>query len=121
MRGRWQEEDYRPTFGDENFGGLGGPVNWMHPGEAGPHAGRGPRKYRRPDERILEDVIERLTRNSLIDATNVEVTVHDGEVTLAGTVESKAMKAIAEDEADTVWGVVDVHNSLRVTPARDAA
>jgi osmotically-inducible protein OsmY len=121
MRRRWREEDDRPTFGGENFGGLGGPVNWMHPGEAGPHAGRGPRKYRRPDERILEDVIERLTRNSLIDATDVEVTVQGGEVTLTGTVENKAMKSIAEDEADTVWGVVDVHNRLRVRSARDAA
>src|SRR5215510_7418860 len=121
MRGRWREEDYWPTFGGENFGGEGGPVNWMHPGGAGPHAGRGPRKYRRPDERIREDVIERLTRNAMIDATDIEVTVDKGEVTLTGTVENRVMKRWTEDEATTVWGVVDVHNRLRVTKARRAA
>jgi osmotically-inducible protein OsmY len=108
------ERNDRPVFGGENFGGLGGPVNWLHPGEVGPHAGRGPKNYRRPDERIREDVIGRLTQHSMIDATDIEVTVNNGEVTLAGTVESRQMKRWAEDEADCVWGVVDVHNQLRI-------
>src|SRR5215831_4319646 len=111
---RVREEDYWPTFGGENFAGLGGPVNWLHPGETGPHVGRGPKKYRRPDERIREDVIENLTRHSMIDATHIEVTVNNGEVTLTGTVPTKAMKHWIEDEAEIVWGVVDVHNKLSV-------
>src|SRR5262245_50097539 len=112
---RWREEDYWPIFGGEKFGGLGGPVNWLHPGESGPHAGRGPRKYKRPDERIREDVIERLTLHPMIDATDIEVAVENGEVTLIGMVENRAMKRWAEDEAECVWGVVDVHNRLRFT------
>jgi osmotically-inducible protein OsmY len=118
---RWREEDYWPTFGGENFGGEGGPVDWLHPGEAGPHVGRGPRKYKRPDDRILEDVNERLTLHPMIDATDVEVTVQNGEVTLAGSIETNLMKRLAEDEVDCVWGVVDVHNQLRVKSTRHAA
>ncbi len=118
---RWHEEDYWPTFGGENFGGLGGPVNWLHPGEAGPHAGIGPRNYRRPDERIVEDVIERLTRHSLIDASDINVTAHDGIVTLTGTVEDRNMKRVADDEANSVWGVKDVHNEIRIKSSQRAA
>jgi osmotically-inducible protein OsmY len=118
---RWREEDYWPTFGGEDFGGMGGPVNWMHPGEAGPHAGVGPRNYQRPDESILEDVMERLTRNSMLDATNIEVRVHDGEVTLTGTVDSRQMKRLADYEVNSVAGVKDVHNQIRLKSLRHAA
>lgn len=118
---RWREEDYWPTFGGENFGGEGGPVNWMHPGESGPHAGVGPRGYKRSDARIAEDVVERLTQHSMIDATDINVTVHSGEVTLAGTVESRLMKRMADDAANSVWGVNDVHNQLRIKSSEQAA
>jgi hypothetical protein len=112
---RAPEEDYRPTFGGENFGGLGGPVNWLHPGEEeGPHRGRGPRNYRRPDERILEDVVERLTHHPWIDATDIHVACADGEVTLSGTIQNREMKWMVEDEAYCVWGVRDVQNQLRI-------
>jgi osmotically-inducible protein OsmY len=33
-------------------------------------------------------VIERLTRHPMIDASDIEVAVHDGELTLKGTVEN---------------------------------
>jgi hypothetical protein len=122
---RAHEEDYWPVFGGENFGGLGGPVDWLHPGEAeGPHRGRGPRNYRRPDERIVEDVVERLTHNPWIDATDVHVLCTNGEVTLTGTVQNRAMKWIGEDEAYCVWGVRDVQNQLRLSssqPSQQAA
>ena len=52
--------------------------------ETGVHRGRGPRGYRRTDERILEEVNERLTEDAHLDATNIEVDVRDGEVTLKG-------------------------------------
>jgi hypothetical protein len=115
---RCREEDYRPSFGGENFAGLGGPVDWLHPGEeSGPHAGRGPRGYRRPDERIVEDIVERLTHNAWVDATDVHVESEDGEVTLTGMIENRAMKWIAEDEAYCVWGVRVVQNQLRIKSA----
>src|SRR5262245_20667475 len=52
----------------------------------GMHAGKGPRGYRRSDARIYEDVCEALTRDGEVDASDVEVTVEDGQVMLSGTV-----------------------------------
>ena len=46
-----------------------------------------------------------------------EVSVTDGEVTLDGVVENRAEKGLAEDCADSVPGVVDVHNHLRIRHA----
>ena len=80
----------------------------------GPHTGRGPRNYRRRDERICDDVCELLTRHGQIDAGDIEVSVENGEVTLNGTVDSRRTKRLAEDVADQVRGVRDVHNRLQV-------
>ncbi|MEZ0172548.1 BON domain-containing protein [Microvirga sp. TS319] len=86
----------------------------MGRGMSGPHRGRGPKGYRRSDERIHEDVCERLTEDRFIDASNVEVTVKDGEVTLSGTVASRGLKYRAEDLAELASGVHHVQNNLRV-------
>ena len=85
----------------------------------GPYAGRGPKNYRRSDERILEDICERLMEHPSIDASDIEVSVNDGDVTLTGTVENRAVKHLSEAMAETVNGVKEVHNQLR-TAARDA-
>jgi osmotically-inducible protein OsmY len=85
--------------------------HWRVPGE---HTGRGPRGYRRTDERIWEDVCDRLTDDAHVDATDVEVRVEDGEVTLNGTVRSRPEKHHAEDIIESVPGVRDVHNHLHV-------
>ena len=84
---------------------------WRVPG---PHTGRGPRGYQRTDERIREEINERLTAHGLIDATEVECGVRSGEVTLTGFVDSRAAKRAAEDLAEDVYGVREVHNELRV-------
>jgi hypothetical protein len=80
----------------------------------GMYAGRGPRGYRRSDERIHEDVNERLTDDRYVDASDIEVSVDNGVVTLAGRVGSRAEKRRAEDVAELVSGVTDVSNQLRV-------
>src|SRR5262245_29949641 len=49
-------------------------------------AGRGPKNYKRSDERIEEDVCERLTENAELDASDITVQVQNAEVTLSGTV-----------------------------------
>ncbi len=54
---------------------------WMKPG---PYIGWGPAGYQRSDERIREDICERLTLHGQIDARKVEVDVNKGEVTLRG-------------------------------------
>ncbi len=79
----------------------------------GPHTGRGPRNYRRSDERIHEDVSHSLWADGQLDASEITVAVKDGVVTLDGTVDSRADKRAAEDLAWDVPGVVDVMNNLR--------
>lgn len=78
------------------------------------HRGRGPKNYQRSDERIREDVCERLTMDHDVDATDIEVNVREGIVTLEGTVAERRAKRIAEDVAESVRGVRDVQNNLRV-------
>lgn len=78
------------------------------------HRGRGPRNYTRSDERIREDVNDRLSDDPHLDASDVEITVSDGEVTLNGTVSKRFAKRHAEDIAENVSGVKHVQNNLRV-------
>ena len=85
--------------------------------QAGAYRGLGPRGYRRSDERIREDVNDQLTEDPHLDASDIEVHVMDGEVTLNGQVRSRADKRRAEDIADRVSGVHHVQNNLR--PDRD--
>jgi osmotically-inducible protein OsmY len=80
----------------------------------GPYTGRGPQGYQRQDERIREDVNDRLTWHGGVDATNIQVRVENGEVTLEGTVEDRRQKRLAEDIAEDVSGVKDVHNHLHL-------
>lgn len=76
--------------------------------------GRGPRGYRRSDARIHEDICETLTRHPEIDATDIEIAVDNGVVTLSGTVEDRYTKRLAEDVAELTLGVHDVENRLRL-------
>jgi hypothetical protein len=78
-----------------------------------PRGGKLPRSYRRPDERILDDVYQRISR-SWADAEEVEIEVNDGTVTLSGSVPSRADKRLIEEIADDVFGVVEVHNHLKL-------
>ena len=80
----------------------------------GKFRGRGPKGYRRSDERIKEDVNDRLTEHAYLDASNVEVNVKDGEVMLSGTVLDRTDKRLAEDLAESVSGVKNVQNNLRI-------
>ena len=66
------------------------------------------------DERIKEDINDRLSDDSFLDATEIDVTVSDGEVTLTGTVENRIDKRRAEDLAEDISGVKNVQNQLRV-------
>jgi osmotically-inducible protein OsmY len=84
----------------------------------GEHRGRGPKGYRRSDARISEDVHDRLTEDSWLDASDVEVHVRDGEVTLSGRVRPRDDKRRAEDLAERVSGVTHVQNNLRAEDMR---
>jgi len=78
------------------------------------YRGRGPRGYTRSDDRIKEDINDRLTDHYAIDASDVDVEVNGREVVLTGTVNSRHQKRLAEDLAESVSGVSNVENRLRV-------
>ncbi|HEU4589087.1 MAG TPA: BON domain-containing protein [Gemmatimonadales bacterium] len=66
------------------------------------------------DEQIWEDVHDQLMENPDIDATEVEVSVDDGEVTLTGRVDSREAKWLAEEIVRAIPGVADVRNKLKI-------
>lgn len=74
----------------------------------------GPKGYTRSDERIREDICERLMLADSIDSSEVTVSVKDGRVTLEGTVPVRSMKHGIEDLADYTAGIQDVDNRIRV-------
>jgi osmotically-inducible protein OsmY len=62
----------------------------------------------------MEDVNEMLTEAPDLDPSNITVEVHNGEVTLKGTVSDREDKRQAEDIAESCAGVKEVQNQLRV-------
>jgi osmotically-inducible protein OsmY len=86
---------------------------WMRPGPARTFH-RGPKGYRRSDQRLLEDICETIASAGHIDASDVTVDVQDGRVSLEGTVPARYMKHAIEDLADTCPGVQDIGNRVRV-------
>jgi osmotically-inducible protein OsmY len=122
-RGLGRESDYSGRSGS-TYGGYsgssaerewgGGAQQWRQ--GLGAHRGKGPRGYRRSDERIREDVCDCLTDDPLIDASNIEVIVKECEVTLSGSVTSREDKRRTEDLIESISGVKDVNNNLRVSP-----
>ena len=80
----------------------------------GAFSGKGPKNWTRLDERIREDVCERLADHPHIDASDIEVVVKDGEVTLVGLVDHRRTKRLAEDVTEEVRGVKDIHNQIKV-------
>lgn len=83
------------------------------------HRGRGPKGYVRPDDRISDDVHHHLSDDPWLDASDVEVQVKDGEVTLSGTVDDRRAKHRAEHCVEDIHGVKHVQNNLRVQPRVD--
>jgi osmotically-inducible protein OsmY len=78
------------------------------------YAGRGPRGYRRGDDRIREDVCDRLTDDPRVDASDVDVQISNGEVTLSGSVRTRQEKRFTEDLVEAITGVREVNNNLKV-------
>jgi osmotically-inducible protein OsmY len=78
------------------------------------HRGRGPKGYRRSDERLKEIICERLTDDPFIDASNIAIEVLDSEVTLRGMVSVRQQKYAAEDLVADIAGVREIHNEVSV-------
>jgi osmotically-inducible protein OsmY/sporulation protein YlmC with PRC-barrel domain len=110
MRGGLSAMRYNPPLiGRRSSGG-------MLSSFSGGFRGRGPRGYKRSDDRIREDVNDRLSDHPLLDASGIDVTVNNGVVTLNGTVNDRSDKRRAEDLVLMVPGVADVLVSLTVIP-----
>lgn len=76
--------------------------------------GKGPKGWKRPDERIREDVCHTLERDHVVDATEIEVSVQNGVVTLSGHTETRSAKRRSEDIIENIAGVLDIRNELTV-------
>jgi hypothetical protein len=104
------------SYGRSNIERQGyAPSPYVPEPSRGGFSGRGPKGYSRTDERIREDVCDRLSWNDEVDATDITVRVESGVVTLQGSVETRHMKRLAIDLAENVPGVQDVDSSIRVT------
>lgn len=115
----WIDRPYRterePTNNEATYRRESRPdVRPIGAARPGPHRGKGPRGYQRPDDRIRDLVCEALAEDDQVDATQIEVTVSDGIVTLSGSVPDRPTKRMAEDVVDRIWGVRDVHNQLEI-------
>jgi BON domain-containing protein len=76
--------------------------------------GRRTPRWRRSDDRLCEDVNAALARDPGLDAGDIEVRVQDSDVTLMGAVADKFARQLAEDIAESVFGVTSVQNLLTV-------
>jgi osmotically-inducible protein OsmY len=110
-RGDYEDRGFFERAGDEIRSWFG---DDDRQGGSQHHRGRGPRNYTRSDDRIRDDVNDRLTDDPHIDASDIEVSVSNREVTLSGHVASRFEKRHAEDLAESVSGVAHVQNNLRV-------
>ena len=116
----YAEEVYGPGWESPGYGpgvyAAGEPAGAMRPR----HAYRyppGPKGYQRSDERIREDICDRLMRAANhIDSSEVTVEVTGAKVVLEGTVPARRMKHAIEDLADSCLGVQDIENRIRVQP-----
>lgn len=100
--------------GDWGMAAQGGGeyVRGGQPGEQRDFRGRGPRDYTRSDERLREDICERLTDDPYVDASDIDIKVEGGEVTLSGRIDDRWLKYHVEDVVDRCPGVKEIHNQL---------
>jgi hypothetical protein len=107
---RYRDSGYGPYVRDE------WDDHWLWPrrGSANGYRNRGPLNYQRSDARIAEDINDRLLLADDIDPSAMAVRVENGGVTLYGTVETRFEKRMAERIADSVAGVTDVENQLKI-------
>ena len=95
---------------------VGNRQSYHSPGEEGvcSNRGKGPKSYKRSDVRIFEDICRRMTENQYLDASDIDVSVQDGDVVLTGSVDGRYEKRLAADLGETAYGVRNVENRLKI-------
>ncbi|HZD42793.1 MAG TPA: BON domain-containing protein, partial [Methanomicrobiales archaeon] len=68
------------------------------------------------ESQLEQRVVDHLTWDPRIDATDVGVRVDQGHVVLTGTVPTYGARMVAERDASSVRGVTSVENRLAVQP-----
>ena len=106
------EPDFGGVGTDPNYRGGSG-VDQRGARRAQPHA----QGDTRSDAAIEEDARGRLARFGHLDASEIDVSVARGEITLSGWVADEDEKRAAQDLVDAVPGMVAVHNLLHIRPA----
>ena len=89
-----------------------------HSGQGERHAGfsgKGPKNYHRSSERIMEDINDRLTNDPRLDASHIEVQLSNDDIILSGFAPDRTSKRRACDIAESVPGVKNVENRIRVS------
>ena len=81
---------------------------------SGGYRGRAPEGYRRSDERLLEEISERVRDDPYVDGRRISLAVQDGIVRLEGEVEARWIKHHLEHIAARCFGVEDVDNRVSV-------
>ncbi len=113
----WDQREYDSDFEQDVYEEEDPNDDWVYTEDwyyvPGPYVGLGPRDYQRDDRLIEEDVNDRLTEDSRLDASNISFGVSDGLVELNGSVHSRFEKRLAQDLAYSVFGVTDVQNNLK--------
>ena len=126
QRRPWRDPTGR-DFGGGGFRSRGDDYSWRGPEYSGGGDygydryaptqrpfNRGPKGYQRSDERLKEDISERLMQSEHVDSSDVTVNVIAGKITLEGNVPTRYMKHYIEDLADGCPGVQDIENRIRV-------
>jgi hypothetical protein len=105
-----------PSLSDNESSSVSAP--FMSDSSLSPRAdlyrGKGPKGYTRSDERLHEMICEALSDAPHIDASEIDVTVKDAEVTLTGSVDNRRTKHAVEDLVERRIGAGEIHNKLRV-------
>jgi len=76
--------------------------------------GKGPKGWKRSDDRIKDEVCEALNDSYIVDASEIEVNVKDGHVILTGSIGGREAKREVEHLVDGIRGVEDVQNNLKI-------
>ena len=95
---------------EEETGGLVYTEVWLEPGL---YSGFGPR-YDSAGDPVGQEVASRLTQHGQVDASNIEITVENGDVLLEGTVADEETKRLVGEAVQTVTGVNQIENMLQV-------
>jgi len=102
----------RKHFGNDDYSRFGAPdyLDRISLSHANVHS----LGHHRLDPQIYEDVCEALLNDPYVDASDIEVEVHEGIVTLRGYVESREMKKDSELCIQHIRGIADIFNLLKL-------